>query len=148
MTKHRYSMAGLVLVAFLLVGILGCSGPSVIPEMKDVIDNFTDRAKRETVLNKYGAPGVVPQELTVCDMAKPVISKTEEKEGITYYTLESRVEKCGAFAQRRSARCASSPLGGRAERSSNSSGEVPRGARWSIDVDFRARGPLRCDVLR
>ena len=45
-------------------------------------------------MNKYGASGVVPQELTVCDMAKPVISKTEEKEGITYYTLESRVEKC------------------------------------------------------
>jgi hypothetical protein len=94
MTKHRYSTAGLILVAFLLVGILGCSGPSVIPEMKDVIDNFTDRARRETVLNKYGAQGVVPQELTVCDMAKPVISKTEEKEGITYYTLESQVEKC------------------------------------------------------
>ena len=94
MAKHRNSTAGLVLMAFLLVGVSGCSGPSVIPEMKDVIDNFTDRAKRETVLNKYGASGVVPQELTVCDMAKPVISKTEEKEGITYYTLESRVEKC------------------------------------------------------
>ena len=62
--------------------------------MKDVIDNFTDRAKRETVLNKYGAQGVVPQELTICDMSKPVLSKTEEKEGVTYYTLESRVEKC------------------------------------------------------
>ena len=49
MAKHRYGMAGLVLVAFLLVGILGCPGSSVIPEMKDVIDNFTDRAKRETV---------------------------------------------------------------------------------------------------
>jgi hypothetical protein len=62
--------------------------------MKDVTDNFTDRAKRETVLNKYGAQGVVPQELTLCDMAKPVISKTEEKEEVTFYTLESRVEKC------------------------------------------------------
>lgn len=44
MTKHRYNAAGWVLVTFLLVGILGCPGPSVIPEMKDVIDNFTDRA--------------------------------------------------------------------------------------------------------
>jgi hypothetical protein len=95
MAKHRFNAAGLVLVILFLAGTLGCSsGPSVIPEMKDVIDNFTDRAKRETVLNKYGSPGVVPQELTLCDMAKPVISKTEVKEGVTFYTLESRVEKC------------------------------------------------------
>jgi hypothetical protein len=94
MAKHRYSTAGLVLVASLLVGILGCPSSQVIPEMKDVIDNFSHRAKLETVLKKYGAAGVVPQELTLCDMAKPVISKTEEKEGVTYYTLESRVEKC------------------------------------------------------
>jgi hypothetical protein len=94
MAKHRYRTAGLVLVASLLVGILGCPSSQVIPEMKDVIDNFSHRAKLETVLKKYGAAGVVPQELTLCDMAKPVISKTEEKEGVTYYTLESRVEKC------------------------------------------------------
>ena len=94
MAKHPNSMAGLVLVAFLLVGISGCSGPSVIPEMKDVIDNFTDRTKLAATLQKYGDPGVVPQELTLCDMAKPVVSKTEEKDGITYYTVESRVEKC------------------------------------------------------
>jgi hypothetical protein len=62
--------------------------------MKDVIDNFTDRAKREAVLTKYGSPGVVPQELTICEMSKPVISKTEVKDGVTFYTLESRVEKC------------------------------------------------------
>jgi hypothetical protein len=94
MAKHRYSAAGLMLVALLLVGIMGCPSSQVIPEMNDVIDNFTDRARRETVLTKYGSPGVVPQELTICDMSKPVITKTDEKEGITYYTLESRVEKC------------------------------------------------------
>ena len=94
MAKHQSDAAGLVLVVLFLVGTLGCPGPSVIPEMKDVIDNFTDRANLETVLNKYGTAGVVPQELTLCEMAKPVISKTEEKEGVTYYTLESRVEKC------------------------------------------------------
>ena len=99
MTKHRYSAAGLVLMAFLLVGILGCSGPSVIPEMKDVIDNFTDRTKLAATLQKYSEPGVVPQELTLCDMAKPVVSKAEEKEGITYYTLESRVEKCDQHSE-------------------------------------------------
>ena len=99
MAKHRYSEACLVLMAFLLVGILGCSGPSVIPEMKDVIDNFTDRTKLAATLQKYSEPGVVPQELTLCDMAKPVVSKAEEKEGITYYTLESRVEKCDQHSE-------------------------------------------------
>ena len=94
MTKHRYSTAGLVLVAFFLAGILGCPSSQVIPEMKDVIDNFTDRTKLAATLQKYGDPGVVPQELTLCDMAKPIVSKTEEKDGITYYTVESRVEKC------------------------------------------------------
>ena len=94
MRKHRFNAIGLALLVFFLVSTLGCSSQSVIPEMKEVIDNFTDRAKRETVLNKYGSPGVVPQELSICDMTKPVISKTEVKEGVTYYTLESRVEKC------------------------------------------------------
>jgi hypothetical protein len=94
MRKYRFNAAGFVLLTLFLVGTLGCSRSSVIPEMKDVIDNFTDRAKRETVLNKYASAGVVPQELSLCDMTKPVISKTEVKEGITYYTLESRVEKC------------------------------------------------------
>jgi hypothetical protein len=94
MRRYRFNAIGLVLVILFLVGTLGCSRSSVIPEMKDVIDNFTDRAKRETVLNKYASAGVVPQELSICDMTKPVISKTEVKEGITYYTLESRVEKC------------------------------------------------------
>ena len=94
MRKYRFNAIGLVLVILFLVGTLGCSRSSVIPEMKDVIDNFTDRAKRDTVLNKYASAGVVPQELTLCDMTKPVISKTEVKEGVTYYTLESRVEKC------------------------------------------------------
>jgi hypothetical protein len=99
MARYRCSTAALVLASFLMAGILGCPGPSVIPEMKDVIDNFTDRAKRETVLNKYGAPGVVPHELTICDMSKPVISKTEVKEGVTYYTLESRVDKCDQHSE-------------------------------------------------
>lgn len=94
MAKHRFNAAGLALVLLFVGATLGCPGPSVLPEMKDVIENFTDRAKLETVLKKYGAAGVVPEELTLCDMAKPVISKTEEKEGVTYYTLESRVEKC------------------------------------------------------
>jgi len=92
-------MAALVLAAFLMVAILGCPSSQVIPEMKSVIDNFTDRAKLAALLQKYGEPGVVPPELTVCDMAKPVLSKAEEKDGITYYTLESRVEKCDQHSE-------------------------------------------------
>lgn len=95
MAKQHFGMVSLVLAILFLAGTFGCSsGPGVISEMKEVIDNFTDRAKRATVLSKYASEGVVPQELTICDMTKPVISKTEVKEGITYYTLESRVEKC------------------------------------------------------
>lgn len=99
MAKYFWATAGLALLALLLVGLLGCPSSQVSPEMKDVIDNFTDRAKRETVLNKYGAPGVVPQELTLCDMTKPVISKTEVKEGVTFYTMESRVDKCDQHSE-------------------------------------------------
>jgi hypothetical protein len=99
MVKHRNSAAGLALVAVLLVGILGCPSSQVIPEMKGVIDNFTDRAKLAALMQTYGEPGVVPPELTVCDMAKPVLSKVEEKDGITYYTLESRVEKCDQHSE-------------------------------------------------
>jgi len=92
-------MAALVLAAFLMVAILGCPSSQVIPEMKSVIDNFTDRAKLAALLQKYGEPGVVPPELTVCDMAKPVLSKAEEKDGVSYYTLESRVEKCDQHSE-------------------------------------------------
>ncbi len=99
MANYRCGMAALVLAAFLMVAILGCPSSQVIPEMKSVIDNFTDRAKLAALLQKYGEPGVVPPELTVCDMAKPVLSKAEEKDGISYYTLESRVEKCDQHSE-------------------------------------------------
>jgi hypothetical protein len=94
MAAHRSGLSALILIVSLMAGIIGCPSSQVGPEMKDVIDNFTDRAKREAVLTKYGSPGVVPQELTICEMSKPVISKTEVKDGVTFYTLESRVEKC------------------------------------------------------
>lgn len=84
----------LLLVLLLIGGLFGFFGPKVSPEMKEVIDQFSNRIQREAVLQKYAVPGVVPKELTLCDMTKPIVSKTEEKEGITYYTLESTVEKC------------------------------------------------------
>ena len=94
MAKRLHAMGRFVLLAMLLPVLLGFFGAKVIPEMKVVIDNFTERAKLAEVLKKYGEHGVVPPELTMCDMAKPVVSKSEEKDGITFYTLESRVEKC------------------------------------------------------
>ena len=99
MANYRRGMSASVLAAFLLVAILGCPGSQVAPEMKGVIDDFTDRAKLAALMQKYGEPGVVPPELTVCDMAKPVLSKVEEKDGITYYTLESRVDKCDQHSE-------------------------------------------------
>jgi len=83
-----------LLLAVLVAATFGFIGLKLIPEMKAVLDNFADRAKRAATFQQYGQAGVVPPELTLCDMAKPVVAKTEEKEGITYYTLESRVEKC------------------------------------------------------
>ncbi len=99
MEKYRRGTAVQVLAALaalLLAGIVGCSGgaPKVVPEMADLIDNFTDKAHREAALDKYGAHGAVPEELSACDMTKPIIGKSEVKDGISYYTLESRVEKC------------------------------------------------------
>ncbi|MBM4272396.1 MAG: hypothetical protein FJ139_09640 [Deltaproteobacteria bacterium] len=94
MAKFLGRKGKILLLLLLASGTLGFFGGKVSPEMKEVIKHFSNRAQLETVLQKYGEPGVVPKELTVCDMAKPVISKSEEKGGITYYTLESRVEKC------------------------------------------------------
>ncbi len=90
-----FEVKGKFLLLLLLVGgTLGFFGIKISPEMKEVINNFPNRAQREVVLQKFAEPGVVPKELTMCDMTKPVVTKSTEKEGITYYTMESRVEKC------------------------------------------------------
>lgn len=83
-----------LLVLILAVFTTGFFGPKLIPEMSELVDAFSNRTQRAAVLEKYGEPGVVPQELTICEMAKPVVDKSEEKDGITYFTMESRVEKC------------------------------------------------------
>ena len=99
MARYRFAKAGpvlAVLAALLLVGVFGCAErpKAILPGMQELIDNFMDKAHREATLDKYGAHGAVPEELSACDMTKPIISKSEEKEGVSYYTLESRVEKC------------------------------------------------------
>lgn len=92
--KRRY-----LLLVLLLPVAFGFFNPKLTAEMKEVINNFTNRAKLATILQKYSEPGVVPTELTLCDMAKPVVSKTEQRDGILYYTLESRVEKCDQHSE-------------------------------------------------
>jgi len=99
MLKLLHGKGRYILLAILLLGIFGFFGTKLIPEMKEVVDNFTDRVKLAELLRKYGEPGVVPPELTICEMAKPVVSKTEEKDGVTYYNLESRVEKCDQHSE-------------------------------------------------
>jgi hypothetical protein len=99
MRKRLHGKGRFILLALLLPAMLGFFGPKLIPEMKEVVDNFADRAKLAAVLQKYGEPGVVPPELTICEMAKPVVSKSEEKDGVTYYTLESRVEECDQHSE-------------------------------------------------
>jgi hypothetical protein len=94
MANKHFEAVRSFLVLLFLVCTLGCSPSAVTPEMTEVIDSFTDRAKCSVVLHKYDAQSLVPQELTICDMAKPVVTKIEEKDGITFYTMEARVEKC------------------------------------------------------
>lgn len=94
MKKNIRERGMYLLLIMLAFGTAGFFGPKLIPEMKELVDAFSNRAQRAAVLEKYGEPGVVPQELTICEMTKPVVNKSEEKEGITYFTLESRVEKC------------------------------------------------------
>jgi hypothetical protein len=94
MMKNVRNKGKQLLLVALAVGTMGFFGPKLIPEMNELLNAFSNRAQRAAVLEKYGEPGVVPRELTICEMAKPVVTKSEEKEGVTHYTLESRVEKC------------------------------------------------------
>ncbi len=93
MHRNRTWMGCLLLIA-LLPFLVALVGRKPIPQMQEVINAFADRAKRAAVLEKYAEPGVVPAELTLCEMAKPVLQKTEQKDGLTVYTVESRVEEC------------------------------------------------------
>jgi len=94
MVKTAREKARYLLLIVLAIGTMGFFGPKLVPEMKELLDAFGNRVQRAAVLEKYGEQGVVPRELTMCDMTRPVVAASEEKDGITYYTLESRVEKC------------------------------------------------------
>lgn len=94
MVKTAPRRARNLLLIVLAVGTMGFFGPKLVPEMKELLDAFSNRVQRAAVLEKYGEQGVVPRELTMCDMARPVVTASEQRDGIAYYTLESRVEKC------------------------------------------------------
>jgi len=94
MVKSPREKARCLLLIVLAIGTMGFFGPKLVPEMKELLDAFNNRVQRAAVLEKYGEQDVVPRELTMCDMARPVVTASEERDGITYYTLESRVEKC------------------------------------------------------
>ena len=76
-----------------LVFMVSC-GKSVIPEMQEFINAFEDSAKLESVVQKYAEPDVMPKEIKLCDLEKPLVTDTEKKDGRIYYTLESRVKEC------------------------------------------------------
>jgi hypothetical protein len=82
------------LLVLLALGTIGWLGVTLIPEMKELVNAFENRPQRAACLAKYGTPGVVPEELTFCEMSQPVITKSEQKGEVVYYTMESRVEKC------------------------------------------------------
>jgi hypothetical protein len=81
-------------IPLMFVFIAGLFGRSVIPEMKEMVNAFGSQEKLAPCLANYSEPGVVPDALTLCNMAKPVITKAEKKGNILYYTCEARVEKC------------------------------------------------------
>ena len=73
----------------------GCGAAGVIPEMKEFMGAFGSEEKMDAVVKKYSAkPEIVPEALQTCNLAKPNITKTEKKDGMTLYTAEAVVEKC------------------------------------------------------
>lgn len=81
-------------VLLVTFGIIQCGGPGTIPEMKDFVNSFGSKDKLTAAINKYGTPETIPEAMKACDLEKPIITKTEKKSDIIYYTAEARVAKC------------------------------------------------------
>ena len=77
MKKIKY----LVLPILFLI-LTGFFGRGVIPEMKEFTKAFGDQEKLTMAIEKYSELGVTPDALTLCNLAKPLITKTENKESI------------------------------------------------------------------
>lgn len=87
-------MRKLILGIALFVFLIGC-GNSVVPEMKEFMGAFGSKEELVSVVEKYAAdPEIVPDALNACELGKPRITNTEQKEGKTIYTVEAVVENC------------------------------------------------------
>ncbi len=87
----KYLLKSAILITLLT---FACGSGNVIPEMKTFINSFGDKAKMEEVIKKYAEPEIIPEALKTCNLEKPIIKKTEKKDGAVIYTAESRVAEC------------------------------------------------------
>ncbi len=92
--KREEIMLKKVLVLIPLLAFMVSCGKSVTPEMKAFINAFEDSAKLTAFVQKHAEPEVMPKEIKLCDLEKPVVTDTKEKDGRVYYTLEAKVKKC------------------------------------------------------
>ncbi len=89
--KKGFTLAMMVLLSATL---MQCGRGEVIPEMKEFVNSFGSQEKLTAVIEKYGTPKVVPEAMQACDLEKPIITKTEKKDGTFFYTAEATVAKC------------------------------------------------------
>ena len=69
-----------LILPLMFLFITGFFGRSIIPEMEEFKEAFGDQEKLTMAIEKYSKPGVTPDALTLCNLAEPLITKTEKKE--------------------------------------------------------------------
>lgn len=85
----------LIILSALLVITAGCGKQGVLPEMKEFINSFQSEKMMTEVIAKYASkPDIVPDALRGCTLSKPLVVKTEKKNGTVIYTCETKVLKC------------------------------------------------------
>ena len=83
-------------VGLTLLLFLTACGTSVLPEMQDFMGAFGSKEAVAAAVEKYaGSPKIVPDALKICELGKPIITSTEEKDRKIYcYSAEAKVESC------------------------------------------------------
>lgn len=85
----------LLTICALLIFIAGCTSQGVLPEMKEFLDSFDTGKSAVNVIEKYSSkPDMIPAAMQGCTFTKPLIVKTEKKNGAVFYTCETKVKKC------------------------------------------------------
>lgn len=93
--KHPYPFGITFILVMFMIGLLaGCEKNNENPGMDEFLNAFGNKDKLTSVIKKYALPEIVPDALQACDLEKPIIKKTEKKEGITYYSAEATVRDC------------------------------------------------------